>query len=74
MDAVAESGRCPESISTINQSDSACVWRMSGRTRDETAEPVSRGHILRRERGQQNIRFPCTAATTSRIIDHIIPG
>ena len=30
-------------------------------TRDETAEPVSRDRILRRERGQGNIHFPCSA-------------
>ena len=30
-------------------------------TRDGTAEPVSRGQILRRERGQRNIHFPCSA-------------
>ena len=27
----------------------------------DTAEPVSRDHILRRERGQGNISFPCSA-------------
>ena len=31
---------------------------MSGLTRDGTAKPVSRDHILRRERGQGNINFP----------------
>ena len=30
-------------------------------TRDGTAEPVFRGQILRRERGQGNIHFPCSA-------------
>ena len=30
-------------------------------TRDRTAEPVSRGQILRRERGQGNINFLCSA-------------
>ena len=30
-------------------------------TRDRTAEPVSRDQILRRERGQGNIQFPCSA-------------
>ena len=30
-------------------------------TRDGTAEPVSRGQILRRGRGQGNIHFPCSA-------------
>ena len=35
------------------------VWRMS--RLDGTAEPVSRDQILRRERGQGNIHFPCSA-------------
>ena len=39
---------------------------MSRLTRDGTAEPVSRDQILRRERGQGNIHFPCQL-TTSRI-------
>ena len=30
-------------------------------TRDGTVEPVSRDQILRRERGQGNIHFPCSA-------------
>ena len=34
---------------------------MSRLTRDETAEPVSRDHILRREQGQGNIVFLCSA-------------
>ena len=34
---------------------------MSRLTRDGTAEPVSRDQILRRERGQGNIYFPCSA-------------
>ena len=34
---------------------------MSSLTRDGTTEPVSRDHILRRERGQGNINFPCSA-------------
>ena len=35
---------------------------MTRLTRDGTAEPVSRDEIyLRRERGQGNIRFPCSA-------------
>ena len=33
---------------------------MSRLTRDRTAAPVSRDEILRRERGQGNIRFPCS--------------
>ena len=34
---------------------------MSRLTRDGTAEAVSRDQILRRERGQGNIHFPCSA-------------
>ena len=34
---------------------------MSRLTRDGTVEPVSRDQILRRERGQGNIHFPCSA-------------
>ena len=37
---------------------------MSRLTRDRTAEPVSRDQILRHERGQGNIYFPCS-------IDHV---
>ena len=29
--------------------------------RDGTAEPVSQGQIFRRERGQGNVHFPCSA-------------
>ena len=34
---------------------------MSRLTPDGTAEPVSRDQVLRRERGQRNINFPCSA-------------
>ena len=34
---------------------------MSRLKRDGTAEPVSRDQILRHERGQGNIHFPCSA-------------
>ena len=34
---------------------------MSVLTRDGTAEPASRDQILRREQGQGNIHFPCSA-------------
>ena len=34
---------------------------MSRLTRDVTAEPVSRDQVLRRERGQENSIFPCSA-------------
>ena len=39
---------------------------MSRLTRYGTAEPVSRDQILRRERGQGSIHFPCST-TTSKI-------
>ena len=34
---------------------------MSRLTRDGTAKPASRNHILRHECGQGNIHFPCSA-------------
>ena len=34
---------------------------MSRLTRDGMAEPFSQNQILRRERGQGNIHFPCSA-------------
>ena len=34
---------------------------MSRLTRDGTTEPVSRDQFFRREQGQGNIRFPCSA-------------
>ena len=34
---------------------------MNRLTRDRTAKPVSRDQILRRERGQGNMNFPCSA-------------
>ena len=56
MDAAAELGRNPTSKHQIQPE---C---MSRPTRDGTAEPVSRDQILRRrERGQGNIHFPCSA-------------
>ena len=42
--------------------DSAWSMEMSKLTRDGTAEPVTRDQILRRERGQRIINFPCSAA------------
>ena len=42
--------------------DSAWSMEMSTLTRDGTAEPVSRDQILRRERGQGIIHFPCSAS------------
>ena len=37
------------------------VWSISGLMRDGTAEPVSRDHVLRREREQGKVHFPCQA-------------
>ena len=42
--------------------DSAWSMKMSKLTQDGTAEPVSRDQILRRERGQRIIPFPCSVA------------
>ena len=35
--------------------------KISRLTRDGTAEPISRDRILRRERRQGNVHFPCSA-------------
>ena len=48
-------------MSKYHIDDTARVWRMSRLTRDGTAELVSRDQILRRERGQGNVHFPCSA-------------
>ena len=58
MDAAAELERNPVS----KPEDSAWSMERSKLTRDGTAEPVSRDQILRRERGQRIIHFPCSAA------------
>ena len=42
--------------------DSAWSIEMSKLVQDETAEPVSRDQVLRRERGQRIIHFSCSAA------------
>ena len=42
--------------------DSAWSMEMINLTRDGTAEPVLRDQMLRRERGQRKIQFPCSAA------------
>ena len=56
MDAAAELGRkSKHQIQPENGTEQADAGR------DETAEPVSRDQILRRERGQGNISFPCSA-------------
>ena len=53
MDDSAELGRNP--VSTIF----SLSMEISRLTRDKTAEPDLRDQILRRERGQKNIYFPC---------------
>ena len=45
----------------LDDDDSTWVSRMSGLTRDRTAEPVSRDQIFRHARGQGNVHFPCSA-------------
>ena len=51
MDPAAELGKNPVSKRQIQLS----------LTRDETAKPVSRDQILRRERGQEIFHYPCLA-------------
>ena len=58
MDAAAELGRNPVSKHEI-QPESMETSRL---TQDGTPESVSRDQILRRERGQGNIHFPCSTA------------
>ena len=55
MDAAAELGRSPVSTRL------SLSMEMTRLTRDGTAEPISPDQILRRERGQGNIHFPCLA-------------
>ena len=59
MDAAAEIGRNPVSKHQIQPEPSKEM--MSGLTRDRAAESVSQDQILRLERGQGNIHFPCSA-------------
>ena len=56
MDAAAELGRNPVSKHQIQPK-----CEMSRLTREGTVELVSRDQILRRERGQGNMHFPCSA-------------
>ena len=56
MDAAAELGRNLEVSTRFSLS-----VEMSRLTRDGTAQPISRDQILRRERGQGNIHFSCSA-------------
>ena len=69
MDAAAELGRNPVSISTRF----SLSMGMSRLTRDGTAETVSRDQILRHARGQGNIIYP-VQLITSRIgnLTHLI--
>ena len=49
-------------MSPVNKHQKVSLsMEMSRLTRDGTAESVPRDHILRRERGQGNINFPCSA-------------
>ena len=57
MDAAAELGR----NLVIKHQIQPEYGERSRLTRDGTAEPVSRDQILRHERGQGNIFFPCPA-------------
>ena len=57
MDAAAGLGRNPVSKHQVQPE----YGNEQAVTRDGIAEPVSRDQILRRERGQRNINFPCSA-------------
>ena len=57
MDTAAELGKNPVS----EHHRFSLSMEMSRLTRDGAAEPVSRDQILRHERGQGNIYFPCSA-------------
>ena len=50
-----------ESEPEPDQGGQSGAHEMSRLTRDGTAKTVSRDQILRRERGQENINFPCSA-------------
>ena len=63
MDTAAEIGRNPVCKHHI-QPEYGDEQVEAGR--DGTPEPISRDQILRRERGQGNIHFPCSA-------DHVQP-
>ena len=56
IDAAAELGR-----NLVSKHQIQPEQEMGRFTRGGTAEPVSRGQILRRERGQGNIHFSCLA-------------
>ena len=56
MDAAAEVGKNP-----VRSTRFSLSMEMSRLTRDGTAEHVSRDQILRYERGQGNIHFPCSS-------------
>ena len=56
MDAVAEGERNP--VGKVQIQTERSISRL---TRDGTAEPVSRGQILRRKRLQGKMHFPCSA-------------
>ena len=56
MEADAELRRIPLVSTRFSLSMAMCRL-----TRDGTAETVSRDQIIRRERGQGNIHFPCSA-------------
>ena len=57
-DAAGEIGRNPVSKDQIQPELGMETGRLMW---DATAEPVWRGQILRRERGQENINFHCSA-------------
>ena len=67
--AAAEIGRNAVSKHQIGLS---CT--VSKLTQDRTAEPVSRDQILRRERGERNIHFACSADHEQDWQPSVLPG
>ena len=56
MDAAAELGRNP-----VDKHPIQCEYGDEQAEAGRDCRPVSRDQILRRERGQGNIHFPCSA-------------
>ena len=61
MDVAAKTGRNPASKHQIQPEYGKWAWWRGTGQRNGTAEPVSRDQIRRREQGQRNITFPCSA-------------
>ena len=67
MDAVSESGKNPVGKHHVYSLSVENGW--AGAERDGTAEPVSQGQLLKRERDREIFIFP-VQLTTDRIGNH----